>query len=109
MNILSNAIDAIKDKGRIIITTSYIEKHSEYDQCIKILIKDNGTGIPKEIQNKIFEPFFTTKKVGKGTGLGLSITHGIIEQHNGKIKFTSSRNKGTEFEILIPIIQKNNS
>ena len=103
MNILSNAIQAVKDKGTITITTEHIEKSLEDKKGgIKISIKDTGIGIPKEIQGRIFEPFFTTKQVGQGTGLGLSITHGIIEQHKGTIKLNST-DKGTEFEIYIPV------
>jgi signal transduction histidine kinase len=98
MNILSNSIHAIKDKGEITIKTGFSKK------MISISIKDSGIGIPKEIANKIFEPFFTTKDIGKGTGLGLSITYGIIQKHNGNIKCNSSK-KGTEFIITLPINQ----
>jgi len=106
MNILSNAVQAIPEKGTIEIKTSYIEKSKEYIQNrIKISIKDNGTGIPVGAKTKVYEPFFTTKNVGKGTGLGLSITHGIIEQHNGSIDFASD-SSGTEFNIYIPVILK---
>ncbi|RLD72876.1 MAG: hypothetical protein DRJ10_18390, partial [Bacteroidetes bacterium] len=104
MNILSNAIQAIPNKGKIVITSLYIKKADAYQNgSIKITIKDDGPGIPQDIQTRIYEPFFTTKQVGQGTGLGLSITHGIIEQHNGSIKLKSD-SKGTEFEIIIPII-----
>ena len=103
MNLLSNAIQAIDDKGTITITTSFIKKHKK--DCIKISIKDTGEGIPKEVQSKIFEPFFTTKEVGKGTGVGLSITYGIIEQHKGRIEFTSTPDKGTNFEIYLPVVK----
>ena len=53
---------------------------------VEIRIRDNGTGIPAEVQEKMFNPFFTTKPAGEGTGLGLSMTHDIIvKQHGGKI------------------------
>ena len=78
MNILSNAIDAIEDTGKITISTS------KSNGFIRISIKDTGKGIPENLQAKIFDPFFTTKEVGEGTGLGLSISHGIIEKHQGK-------------------------
>lgn len=108
MNILSNAIQAIEEKGTIIITTSQIDNlEKQNGEYVKISIKDTGKGIPENVQNKIFEPFFTTKQVGKGTGLGLSISHGIIQQHKGEIKFKSST-KGTEFEIYLPIISNHN-
>jgi len=98
MNILSNAIQAIPDKGVIKITTFTDEKNHNF----VITIKDNGTGIPEEIQDKIFEPFFTTKEAGKGTGLGLSISYGIIQQHKGNIEFKTKKGEGTEFIISLP-------
>ncbi len=98
MNILSNAIQAIPDKGTIFITT-----HCDDDgKFFYICIKDTGTGIPENIKEKIFEPFFTTKEAGKGTCLGLSITYGIIQQHQGSIEVKSEVGKGTEFIIKLP-------
>jgi PAS domain S-box-containing protein len=99
LNIVSNAIDAIEDKGEILITTK-IENSQ-----LNISIKDSGKGINEEVLNKIFDPFFTTKQVGKGLGLGLSITYGIIKEHNGNIKVNSQIGVGTEFIITLPIIQ----
>jgi signal transduction histidine kinase len=99
MNILSNAIDAIPVKGTITISTF------KSNRSVSISIKDNGRGIPEDIQARIFEPFFTTKEVGQGTGLGLSICHSIIEKHNGKIEVQSETGKGSEFVILLPINQ----
>jgi len=101
MNILSNAIDAIKDEGEIEISTKLS------NGFIRITIKDNGIGIPEKIKAKIFDPFFTTKEVGEGTGLGLSISHGIIEKHKGSIKVISKRGAGSEFIILLPVRKQN--
>jgi signal transduction histidine kinase/ligand-binding sensor domain-containing protein len=100
MNVISNAIDAIVDKGEIKISTKLID-----NKCV-ISIKDNGIGIEDDLLTKIFDPFFTTKKVGKGVGLGLSITYGIILEHNGNIDVNSKVGKGTEFIISLPINQK---
>jgi len=99
MNILSNAIDAIEDRGTIMIATE------QSNGTITIRIRDNGKGIPKPIRAKIFDPFYTTKEVGSGTGLGLSISHGIIEKHKGDIKVVSEVGKGSEFIITIPVRQ----
>ncbi|HOP03173.1 MAG TPA: YfiR/HmsC family protein [Tenuifilaceae bacterium] len=99
MNLISNAIDAIENKGTITITT----KHAE-NSCI-ITVVDDGGGIPLDVLPKIFDPFYTTKDVGKGTGLGLSISYGIIEEHNGTIEVKSEPGKGTEFNITIPLKQ----
>ncbi len=101
-NLISNAVQAIMDnldqinEPKInIITTDLGEK-------VKIVISDNGPGIPKEIQDKIFDPFFTTKEVGEGTGLGLSIVYSIIETHHGNLELNSEPGKGTSFEITLP-------
>ena len=97
MNIIMNAVQAIKEKGVIKITT-YQKENDIY-----IEISDNGIGIPEQNLPKIFEPFFTTKEVGKGTGLGLSIAYNIIKNHNGTIKVNSTVNEGTTFTVKIPI------
>lgn len=103
MNILTNSIQAIDDKGEIFIQTV------SSDIVVKLIIKDNGRGIPPEVKKHIFDPFFTTKDVGKGTGLGLSISYGIIEQHNGNIDIISEPGKGTEVILTLPIRQSKNS
>lgn len=101
MNLLINAADAIKEKGKpglIKITTSYNENE------VIIAIADNGCGIPDEVKDNIYNPFFTTKEVGQGTGQGLSLVHNIItERHNGKIYFKSRVGEGTTFYIHLPI------
>jgi signal transduction histidine kinase len=97
MNIISNAIEAIPDKGEIDITTV------ENDNQIKIIIKDNGLGISESDAKKIFNPFFTTKSLGKGTGLGLSIASSIIQDHKGSIEVESKIGKGAKFTIILPL------
>ncbi len=99
MNVLSNAIEAIEDKGKIIVSTSIS------NGSIRISIKDTGTGIPEDIRSRIFEPFFSTKEIGQGTGLGLSICHSIIERHRGSIEVRSEMGTGSEFVIILPIKQ----
>ena len=103
MNIISNAIYALRDKNAkqpaIIISTFLKNKRN-----IAISIKDNGIGINQSVLDKIFDPFFTTKPVGSGTGLGLSTSYSIVvEKHNGKLKCNSILGKGTEFIIELPI------
>ncbi|SKB12780.1 Histidine kinase [Planktothrix sp. PCC 11201] len=79
-----------------------IDVNSEW---LSVSIRDNGMGIPPEIQARIFDTFFTTKPAGKGTGLGLAISYQIIsEKHGGQLNFISNLGLGTEFEILLPII-----
>jgi two-component system NtrC family sensor kinase len=70
---------------------------------VEIRIRDNGRGIPAEVQEKMFNPFFTTKPAGEGTGLGLSMTHDIIvKQHGGRIDVATEPGQFTEFTIVLP-------
>ncbi|MEO1430475.1 MAG: AAA family ATPase [Cyanobacteria bacterium J06633_8] len=103
MNIIGNAIDALRDKQehqpRITIRTSQLDS-----QNILISIADNGIGISQLVSNKIFDPFFTTKPVGSGTGLGLSTSYSIVvEKHRGKLSCVSTPGEGTEFLIQLPL------
>ncbi|MCB0844288.1 MAG: HAMP domain-containing protein [Bacteroidetes bacterium] len=93
-NIIKNGLQAIEDNGIIHISMRIMEGH-----C-RIEIKDNGSGIPPEVQKKIFEPSFSTKT--SGMGLGLAIVKRIIENTGGVISFESKEGKGTTFFIEIP-------
>jgi signal transduction histidine kinase len=96
-NILDNAADAMKGKGKITIWTR------KENNRVVIEIEDNGPGIPEFIQSRIFDPFFTTKEPGKGTGLGLSTSYGIItEKHKGSITLISHPGS-TKFIVKLPI------
>ncbi len=101
LNLLVNAMQAIeatnRDDGRIVISTA--EKPGE----IVVEIADNGCGIPEENIPRLFTPFFTTKGVGDGTGLGLSITHGIVQDHGGRLQVESVAGQGTCFRVILPI------
>ena len=97
MNLVSNAIDAIVDRGMIKIVTG------AEGEWYRIAVTDSGTGIPDEVREKILDPFFTTKPVGQGTGLGLSITYSIIRKHGGKIEFRHATGGGTEANLYLPL------
>ena len=99
MNILDNAIGAIKDSGDIWIRI----KTDENFKKLIIEVEDNGEGMDSEVISKVFDPFFTTKPVGQGTGLGMSITHKIVKNHQGDIKVDSVKGKGTKFTVTLPI------
>ncbi len=104
MNILTNAVQAIKTKsmhGNETVTISTCDSEG----YMKISIKDTGVGMTEEVKHKIFDPFFTTKEVGEGTGLGMSITFKIIEKHQGKIALVSSPGNGSEIILSIPYQQ----
>jgi signal transduction histidine kinase len=72
---------------------------------VKLTVADNGHGIDSQIIDRIFDPYFTTKEPGKGTGMGLAMVHGIVKNHGGNIRVTSEVGKGTEFDILFPVIE----
>lgn len=122
MNLINNAIDAIREKdrrrsmqeqqanpGRIQIRTEILSNNTQKNQKeerILLLFSDNGIGMSESTRDRIFDPFFTTKPVGKGTGLGLSISYqAIVEQHGGSIECDSTPNIRTTFRIEIPIRQ----
>ncbi|MBW2555878.1 MAG: HAMP domain-containing protein [Deltaproteobacteria bacterium] len=101
INLITNAVHAMKDGGEITIKAK-----NELDrEGFSFQVTDTGEGIPQNIITKIFDPFFTTKDVGKGSGLGLSITYGIIEQHSGTISVSSEVGKGTTFTSFLPFHQ----
>lgn len=97
LNILSNALAAVEDGGRIKI------RSQEHDlNTIAVVVQDNGCGMSQETLVRLFEPFFTTKKKGYGTGLGLSITYGLVNKLGGNIQVQSQLNVGTTFTVLLP-------
>ncbi len=97
INIFTNSIQAIEQKGFVSIKTG---KNSNK---VVIHIKDSGVGINKEDISRITDPFFTTKNPGEGTGLGLAITASIVKKHNGSIEFLSEKNAGTTVVLKFPL------
>lgn len=97
INLLNNAIDALE---QVEVKIIQIEAFAT-DKWVEIHIKDSGPGVPVEIQSKIFDSFFTTKKLGKGTGLGLSISKGLVETHEGVLKYQRKDNM-TDFTVYLP-------
>ncbi len=98
-NLISNAIQACGQEGKLTITTQAAEQIRGLP-AIDIILTDNGPGIPLENQEKIFEPFFTTRS--EGTGLGLAVAKAVIENHGGSIWIASSDSNGTTFVIRLP-------
>ena len=66
-----------------------------------IEIRDQGAGIPKDIQDKIFNLYFTTKKTG--SGIGLAMTYRVLQLHNGALEFETEQGKGTTFRLQVPL------
>ncbi len=106
LNIILNAIQAMPDGGTLRVSCIKVANDNDKERdCVEIRFTDTGTGISKEDMPKIFDPFFTTKK--KGTGLGMSIVNNIINVHDGTIKINSSKSKGTECIVTLPIMECN--
>jgi two-component system NtrC family sensor kinase len=97
MNLLSNAVDAVGDGGRIAVRAERAA-----DDRVAIEVEDDGCGIPREHLDQIFEPFFTTKEVGRGTGLGLAISFGIVARHSGRLMVRSEPGRGSCFRLELP-------
>ena len=97
MNLILNAVQAMKDGGVLTIRTSVVEG------ICRVEVGDTGSGIPPAVLPRIFDPFFTTKSEGEGTGLGLSVSLGIVERHGGKILVESEVGKGTTFTLCLPL------
>lgn len=93
LNILSNAIQAIPERGKIEIITE------KTDHDLVVWIKDDGIGMSEEVRKQVLDPFFSTKPPGEGTGLGLSITYTILKDHNASLNITSRESVGTTVEI----------
>ncbi|HCC06649.1 MAG TPA: hybrid sensor histidine kinase/response regulator [Clostridiales bacterium] len=103
LNIIINAIQAIKAEGKPEKGNLYIKIYKELDN-IACSIKDDGPGIEDRVKSEIFNPFFTTKNVGEGTGLGLSISYDIIvNKHKGEIVLNTKLGQGTNFIVKLPI------
>ena len=106
LNLLTNAFYAVKQRQQLgeagyVPTVSVATSHGA--GWVEIRVKDNGTGIPADVQQKIFQPFFTTKPTGEGTGLGLSLSYDIITKgHGGSLSVSSEEGVGTEFLISLP-------
>jgi two-component system NtrC family sensor kinase len=105
-NLLINAIEAVKQEGRIVLHVSPWREWSRAGELcgVRVAIADNGPGRSKERRSHIFEPFFTTKGE-KGTGLGLWVSHGIVRKHGGMIRMRSrseGERTGTCFTVYLP-------
>ncbi|NOZ14007.1 MAG: HAMP domain-containing histidine kinase [Acidobacteria bacterium] len=98
MNLVQNAIDALPQGGEIDISASYLKEKEQ----LKLVVHDNGIGIPSEFLPHIFEPFYSSKDNGQSVGIGLFVVYGVVHQHNGVIDVQSTEGEGTTFTILLP-------
>jgi CheY-like chemotaxis protein len=114
LNLVLNARDALRDRGRIVVSTANREIKPALNRRIDdtppgryvaFTVADNGTGMDAETQRHLFEPFFTTKPEGKGTGLGLALVYGVVQQSGGTISVKSALLVGSTLEILLPAVR----
>lgn len=108
INLLSNARYALEEKfpeshpDKRLSMTARLVRVKDADFC-RIIVRDQGVGIPPEVLSKINQPFFTTKPSGQGTGLGMSICNEIVEQHQGRFSIDSVEGEYTEVSIDLPV------
>ncbi len=98
LNLIVNARDALPLGGRILVRTLCTGDE------VRIEVRDDGVGIPPEIQSRIFEPYFTTKPEGKGTGIGLALVVETVREWGGDVTATSEPGEGATFVLRLPAI-----
>lgn len=116
INLCNNACQSMKEEGgTITIKLEQIDPKQNKKKYARLVVSDTGCGIREDLIDRIFDPFFTTKEIGKGTGIGLSIVKSMVKKYKGKIRVESEEDKGSCFEVLLPItetkpveIKKNN-
>jgi signal transduction histidine kinase/ActR/RegA family two-component response regulator len=117
MNLCTNAYHAIQEKETGCIDLILSEREIDHKDLVQypnivpgkyiyLMVKDTGIGIDDEIKEQIFDPFFTTKEPGEGTGMGLSVVHGIVCEHEGYIFVQSIPEKGTQFNVFLPVYKQ---
>ncbi len=97
LNVLTNAVQAMKNGGDLTVTTQL------HEGTIRVLIEDTGPGIPRAYLPRIFDPFFTTKAQGEGSGLGLTTARRLVMKYGGQISLTSEEGRGTSCLITFPV------
>jgi len=114
LNLVINARDALRDRGRITVATSNrtiaitLNRRATDPapgRYVALTVSDNGTGMDADTMKHLFEPFFTTKPQGKGTGLGLALVYGVVQQSGGTIAASSELLVGSKFEVLLPAVE----
>ena len=96
INLVDNAIEAMERRGTITLET----EHDPANSVVRIIVADNGPGIPVGDRDKLFMPYYSTK--GRGSGLGLAIVRRIIAEHGGAVDVGDNTPRGTRFTIELP-------
>jgi signal transduction histidine kinase len=109
LNIVMNAIHAMKDGGSLTIDLEQVVRRkgglalSPPSPYLMLQVSDTGPGIPAADRDKIFEPFFTTKEPGQGSGLGLAVSNGIVKDHEGWIEVDDAPRGGAVLRVFLPV------
>jgi signal transduction histidine kinase len=99
LNLLTNAVQSIKKRGRVVVTATAPKRHSA--KTLKVVFSDTGEGIKKRDLPKVCEPCFSTK--GKQKGYGLFVVKSLLEIHGGSMEIVSKRRKGTTVVLNVPL------
>jgi signal transduction histidine kinase len=115
MNLCNNAAYALREKGGVLeVGLARMEVTAESSglygdlkpgSFLRLTVRDNGEGMPREVREKAFDPFFTTKRPGEGTGMGLAVVQGIVKAHEGAVFLESEPGKGTAVQVFLPAAQ----
>lgn len=105
LNLVTNAMDALPDGGSLSVVArpASVDQQGQERQWLYLCVSDNGSGMPREVQERAFEPFFTTKKAGEGTGLGLATVYGIVNGADGSVDVESAPDVGTKIHVYLPM------
>ncbi len=105
LNLITNAFHAVnekKHKAKDGFKPIVIVETKKLENSVRIVVSDNGLGIPENVISKVFQPFFTTKPTGQGTGLGLSLAYDIVKAHSGELTVETKPGEGTTFTVKLP-------
>ncbi|MBI1723458.1 MAG: PAS domain S-box protein [Gemmatimonadetes bacterium] len=114
MNLVTNARDAIRGSGRVVIRASRValDRSScdalgwgEPGEYAALMVTDTGIGMDEATRARVFEPFYTTKPVGSGTGLGMATVYGLVKQHRGYVEVRSAVGRGTTVTVYLPLTE----
>ena len=98
-NLINNALQACGDSANLMLSAHLCEQNNV--KAVIISLRDDGPGIPKNLQEQIFEPFYTTRS--RGTGLGLAVVKSVAHAHNGTMWVESEDGQGTKFSLFLPL------
>jgi len=98
LHLTLNALDAMRGRGTMSIA---VEREQGY---ARIVVDDEGPGVPEELRDQIFDPFFTTKPRGEATGLGLALVHNVVDRWGGSVEVTDAPERGARFMVRIPLV-----